>query len=283
MLRIVTDNSIQIHHPYCQAIEDHFMLPMEICLSNSKPHPITHLKIDDFPRSLTPDYTLKIVPPELGDFLNLFQSVPEESNEYLVLSTTSCLPSIYNNALHSSEFLHRQRSIHVVDTLTVHAGLIHILHEASRLSAQGLRLDEIVFRIRELVPHVYCLLCTPNLTYLSNLGIIDPAQASVGDLLEWMPVYSLDAGRLMVMDKFQNSHQVYDYFINFLNEFPSIHQVMIIQNTLLDTPENHLLANHIRFRHPHSRIISLPPSIPFTAMFGPDVFGMIVIENITKR
>jgi hypothetical protein len=59
--------------------------------------------------------------------------------------------------------------------------------------------------------------------------------------------------------------------------------VMIIQNAYQDIPETHLLTDQIRFRHPSSRIVSLPPSIPFSAMFGPDVFGMIVIENITKR
>jgi fatty acid-binding protein DegV len=219
----------------------------------------------------------------MDDFLNLFQSVPEETNEYLILSTSSCLPSIYNNALQSAEYLRRQLSIQVVDTLTVHAGLLHILHEASRLSASGLGLDKIVLRVRELVPHVYCLLCTPNLSYLSNLCIIDPAQAAIGDLFEWMPVYSLDTGRFLFMDKFQNSRQVNDYFINFLSEFPSINQVMIIQNAFRDSPETHLLTDHIHFKHPRSHIIRLPLSIPFTAMFGPDVFGMIVIENITKR
>ena len=219
----------------------------------------------------------------MDDFLNLIQSVPEDSNEYLILSTSACLPSIYKNALHSVEYMHRQSSVQVVDTLTVHGGLIHILHKASQLSAKGLGLDEIVFKVRELVPQVYCLICTPNLTYLSNLGIIDPAQAAIGELYEWMPVYSLDSGRFIIINKFQNSHQVYDYFINFLSEFASIDQVMIIQNTHQNTPESQLFTDHIRFRYPRSRVICLPPSIPVTAMFGPEVFGMIVIENDTKR
>ena len=219
----------------------------------------------------------------MDDFLNLFQSVPEESNEYLILSTSSCLPSIYSNALHSVEYLQRQRTIQIVDTLTVHAGLIYILREASRLSTKGLGLDEIVLIIRELVPRVYCLLCAPNLTYLSNLGIIDSAQAAIGSMFEWMPVYSLDAGRLMFMDKFQTLRNVNDYFINFLSEFPSINQVMIIQNTLQVKHETDQLTDYIRSRHPRSRMLGLPPSIPLAAMFGPDVFGMIVVENNKKR
>jgi DegV family protein with EDD domain len=257
---------------------------MGIDLVNSKPQPISHLTLDDFPRSLSPQYTLKIAPPELDDFLELFRPIPGEQHDYLVLSTPSCLPSIYENALLSAKHLQRQGSIQVIDTLTVHAGVDYLLRKASQLSRKGIKLNDIVADIREEIPHIFCLLCIPNLTYLSNLGIIDPAQAAVGELLGWMPVYVLDAGRLHIMDKFQSTRQVFDCFGNFLAEFPSINQIMLIRK--MDQPDPVEIAQFHDFfytRHPGARLIEMPITIPFSAMFGPDVFGMIVVEHTSQR
>jgi len=277
-IRIVTDNSVQFNQPICHGIDNHVTIPLNISILNSNPHPIIQPGIQDFPKSLIPNYSIKIVPPNTDDFSNAFQSSSLESNDFLVLASSSRLPSIYANAVRTVECLHAQTSIHVLDTLTIHAGLLFLVQEASRLIKNKANLITVEAHIRELIPAIYTLLCIPNLSYLSSLGIIDPAQAIVGEMMELMPVFSMEDGHLAVLNKFHNTRQVIDYFISYISEFTALKRVMIIHNHRLIIPEINQFFEYMKSKYPRAVLSKIPPSVPLTAMLGPEVFGMIAIE-----
>ncbi len=278
-IRILTDNSVQLIHSPCRGYDAHIPLSMKISILNSNPHPIIHPCIQDFPKSLTPNYSIKIVPPSTDDFSNVIQSNPLESNDFLVLSTTSRYPSIYKNAIQTMELFHAQNSIRIIDTFTFQAGVVYLVREAHRLIMNNKDLYSIETRIREIVPHIYTLLCLPNLSYLPCLGILDPAQAIIGEMMELFPIFSLEDGHLFVLDKLHSYKKVIDYFINYVSEFSRLKRVMIIHNQHSLTQEFNTLSEYIRSRFNPTIISESSPSIPLIAMFGPEVFGMIVIEN----
>jgi fatty acid-binding protein DegV len=122
-IRIVTDNSMAFSESGRMAFDNHVTLPMQRSIMNSKPHPIIKPDSVDFPKIPYPDYCIKIVQPKEDDFYKVFQSKFNETNDFLVFSGTSHIPSIYTNANRVVECLHVQNSIHVVDTYTIHAGL----------------------------------------------------------------------------------------------------------------------------------------------------------------
>lgn len=277
-IRIITDNSIQYGQKNINNLDIHVSLPYQISILNSNPQPIANPFLRDFPKSLTPGYSIKIVPPSMDDFLLLFNSDNLEFFDFLVLSSSSCLPSIYNTAIQTMESLRGQSSIHVLDTMTIHAGLLFLLQEAALLVKKNASLFSIEAHIRDLIPHIYTLLCIPNLSYLSSLGIIDPAQAIVGEMLELLPVFSMEEGHLTVLDKFQKPRQVVDYYINYISEFSDLNKVLLIHNYRMFLPDKNKLSDFIKTKYPHTSISLLPPSIPLTAMLGPEVFGMIAIE-----
>ncbi|MGB8252405.1 MAG: DegV family protein [Anaerolineaceae bacterium] len=278
-IRILTDNSVKFNQPICQGIDNHITIPLNISILNSNPHPIIRPGIQDFPKSLIPNYSIKIVPPNTDDFSIAFQSCSLEFNDFLVLASSSRLPSIYTNAVQSVEQLHGHTSIHVLDTLTIHAGLLYLVQEASRLIKNKEDLITVEAHIRKLIPHIYTLLCIPNLSYLSSLGVIDPGQAIVGEMMGLLPVFSMEDGLLSVLDKFHKTSQVIDYFISYLSEFIALKRVMIIHNRLLIIPEINQFFEFMKSKYPCTILSEIPLSVPLTAMLGPEVFGMIAIES----
>ena len=48
--------------------------------------------------------------------------------------------------------------------------------------------------LNRLIPHVYTIYCTQNLTYLSHSGQIDPAQALVGEIMGVTAFFIMERG-----------------------------------------------------------------------------------------
>jgi fatty acid-binding protein DegV len=279
-IRIITDNSVQFNRSNSQDSDGYVTLPFNITILNSNPFPTDQPCFGDFPKSLLPDYSIKIVPPDMDDILNTVQPRTLISDDYLILSGSSCLPSIYPNAVRTVESMHGQTCIHVLDTLTIHAGLHYLVHEAAALAKNKADINVVESHIRGLIPHVYTILCIPNLSYLAALGIIDPAQARVGEMLEFLPVYSMEDGHLIFLDKFHKIQQVIDYFIDYISEFSTLKHISLIQ---VETPislDLVRLFDYLRTKYSYTEISKYPPSIPLTAMFGPEVFGIIAIEHV---
>ena len=56
-----------------------------------------------------------------------------------------------------------------------------------------------------MIPHTYMMVCTPGLSYLYYAGIIDQAQAFVGEMLGLLPIFTLEEGQINAVEKVRST------------------------------------------------------------------------------
>ena len=143
-------------------------------------------------------------------------------------------------------------------------------------NVNGNQIEEI---LREQVPHIYTLLCTPGLSYLHNAGFIDKGQGVVGEMLSLLPIFSLEEGKFTPIDKLKNTHGVIEYFIEYIEEFDDLLQVSFLQSKPPAIQEAKLIKQYIEENYPDTIYTEHPHNNYLASLIGPKGFGLVVIEK----
>ncbi len=133
--------------------------------------------------------------------------------------------------------------------------------------------------LREQIPHIYTLLCTPGLSYLHNAGFVDKGQGVVGEMLSLLPIFSLEDGVFTPIDKLKNIHGVIEYFIEYIEEFEDLYQVSFIQSTPPAIQEAKLVKQYLEENYPDTIYTEHPHNTYLASLIGPKGFGLVVIEK----
>ncbi len=83
-------------------------------------------------------------------------------------------------------------NIIAIDSKSLSIGLGFMVHEAAKMIAEGLKIDEVkekILSIREKIKLFYCL---PVLEYLKKGGRINTVAATIGDIMDIKPIISIN-------------------------------------------------------------------------------------------
>lgn len=204
----------------------------------------------------------------------------QEAEEILIIPSSSKLSDIYAKAqAMARSFLGRCR-IMVVDSMSSSWGLALLVEAAARAADQGRSLDEIVRLVRGMLPHIYLVFLVERLDYLEKGGRIGVAQALLGTMLRIKPLLLMEGGEIIPMEKVRTLAMAVEKLADFVAEFASIQQVVILhsplKNSLDDEIDNlrqmlgEILPNH------HFPIIEYDPLL--ACHLGPEALGVAVYE-----
>jgi DegV family protein with EDD domain len=217
--------------------------------------------------------------PSTGDMLQAFSQDNGRYDEYVVILSSTYLSPAVKSAQDAAVRTGRTSSIQVIDSQTTAAGLGILVQSAAAAAEQNLTALEISRMIRGNLSKVYTVLCLPDLRHLSKLGLIDPLQAQVGEMLDMVPLFTLEKGRLIPVQKVKNPRHLVDLLLEFAFEFDSLHHIAIV----------HALANReAEARSLRERLVStqmdltvsehhLNPAV--TSLLGPQSFLMFAVDQ----
>jgi DegV family protein with EDD domain len=240
---------------------------------------VTKVKIIDLPNKVHHSLPPNLVPPAIDylekEILSLYQSFDDL---FIILVSTE-LHQTYSLTEKITKKLHGRAAIHLIDSQSIAIGEGQIVQRAADLITQDLSGSEIEEQLRELIPHVYTLLCTPNLSYLHKSGFIDFGQATVGEMMSLLPIFTLEEGKLNPLDKVKNYRNVIDYFIEFIDEFDDLENVSFIHPSTQGLVESKLIRQHMEENF--SGVMYSEHSInPFLAsLIGPRGMGIVITEK----
>jgi fatty acid-binding protein DegV len=169
-------------------------------------------------------------------------------------------------------------NFHLIDSQTLSAGQGYLVNKMIEMIERNIPPKKIDALIRQIIPNIYTLLSSANLSFLHASGFLDAGQMIIGDQHGIIPLFSLENGKLNSLEKFKNLHGISEYLIEFLEEFENIKQLIFIHpmNSKLQ------LFNEIKqISHENHEIISYSEfsSNEFLSnLIGPEGFGMILIE-----
>jgi len=142
---------------------------------------------------------VKTSQPSPGDFLKAFKEKLKEFEEIICVTVTSKHSGTFNSALQAREFLPEKEKIHVIDSMNVSGGEGLIILKAVSLIKSGLKISEILEKLKESVLKTNLVFVLENPKWAVASGRIPKV---LGALLERMqnlgfyPVLTIKKGKI---------------------------------------------------------------------------------------
>lgn len=276
---ILTDSSAQFSQP--SFIGKHLIrvIPMDVEYESRIFTEGKDLKLSRLPLSSTRVLHPQILTPGVTHFRELFLSLSQVYDEILVLLMSNQLSPIYDQIVQAVTPIQSHTDIHIINSQTTSVGLGILVQSAAQLMDEGVSVTEIERRLRKQIPHIYTLLCTPGLSYLHYAGILDQAQATVAELLNMFPIFTLEEGRLTPLEKVRSQRSALDFFQEFLDEFDALDQIALLQGTPQLLQESRLLKQYAAETHPSALYSEHTINTILATLTGPRCLGLVVSET----
>jgi len=216
-------------------------------------------------------------PPAM--YTPIYRRILENGDSALVITPSSKVSGTFRSATIAADEFKTDR-IQIIETNTIAGNLGSIVLKAREWAEQGMEMELLCERVRDLAARERTFFLVPTLEYLHKGGRIGGAAKLIGTLLQIVPILTLKDGQVEVYEKVRSMKQA----INVLVEL----NVNICENN----PEAYLtmghcdsqelfdrISNQLRDRLGHAEIPSLsaPPAIIVHA--GP---GLVVTSCFTK-
>jgi DegV family protein with EDD domain len=174
-------------------------------------------------------------------------------------------------------------NIQVIDSQTTAIGLGLMVQGAAESVHRGLPAQDVCNQMRGMLRHIYTIFCLPDLTYLYKSGHIDLAQAIIGDLLGVIPIFVLDNGQLIHIQKIRNPRHLVDILYEFVMEFDHLKFLALLKGETLFEQEIHNLRERINqnLRTPHLDEFLLNPAL--ASLLGPQAIGIISLQKSSQE
>jgi DegV family protein with EDD domain len=267
---ILTDSSVQFTRPNYPGYERVCVIPFALQdgWQDARKSP------------LYSSQTQRLVPPSAQEFIRFYTKLGCKFDTIFVITLSSLFYPVAGLALSAAKQYSNHVRISVVDSQTTGIGLGLLVQAAAAAASAGASPEEIEQRMRAIIPHIYMLLCIPELTYLAHSGLIDYSQALVGEMLKILPIFTIEEGRLTPIEKVRTRRHLFESFLEFINEFDAPAHIALtsgrspnalhsrpvyqyVQETFPDTPfSEHVLTSHL------------------AGLFGPESTGLVIMEKV---
>jgi len=277
---ILTDSAAQFTRPSFQGSKYVKYLNNQIEMEKGHIVDLRQVKITDLPKRVKPSCPPSLIPPTVEDLSSVILSLYQSFDDIFIVLASSGLYPTYSLMEQVVCNLHGRAAIHLIDSQSVAIGEGQIVQYAAKYITENMNPAKIEERLREIVPHIYGLFCTPNLSYLHNAGFIDYSQATVGEMMSILPLFALEEGVLNPMDKVKNYRNVIDSFNEFIDEFDELENVSFIHPAVSGLIEAKLIRQHMEENYPQVSYSEYVINPFLASLVGPRGMGIMITETI---
>jgi DegV family protein with EDD domain len=205
-----------------------------------------------------------------------------EADEILVILSSSELSPAYATAQAAAQtFLGRCR-ITVMDSLSTSWGLGLMVQAAAQAIQDKQPLDEVIRLVRGMLPHIYLVFFVERLDYLERGDRIGVAQALLGTMLRIKPLLLMEGGDILPLEKVRTRALALEKLADFVAEFASIHQVVILRSPLENSMDELIdeMQRLLREILPTQKFTVIDYDPLLACHLGPEALGIIVYEGM---
>jgi len=224
----------------------------------------------------------QLVPPQADQFLECYSRLGHSYESILAINLSSSLSPAVSSAIKAAGQYNNHASIRVVDSQTTAVGLGLLVQEAALAAANGATLEEVERVVRVLVPHVFMLICVPELSYLHESGYLEYSQAFVGEMLGIIPVFNLEEGRLTPLEKVRTQRHLLEAFQEFLGEYEDPQHVAVLRGMSHNPARARQLREFMSENFPGTSFSEHTWGRHLAALFGPQSLGLVIMEKGEK-
>lgn len=279
---IVTDTTAQFSQPTFLGRDQVHLVSFDYSLNHESCDP-TFLKVATLPLSTSSQFEPVLVAPTVEHFRHLFLSLLQSYDAILGIFLSSQLSACFSQAEAAVTSIQGHFQIQLIDSQSTSVGLGLLVQAAAEAAANGAVMAEVERIVRSMIPHLYSVFCTPNLSYLHSAGFLDPAQARVGELMGMLPIFALEEGRLNPLEKVRNRRQTLDFFQEFLDEFDRVQHIAILQSANPNGQDTRIFREHVQTEFSKVPFTEHSINLPLALLFGPSASGFFLLEAVNPR
>jgi fatty acid kinase fatty acid binding subunit len=276
---ILTDTSAQFPTGSFPGVELVNIIPLHISLHDQLYQDGQGLRTQDMPVTAWDGLNPKLIPPSVEEFQRMYTYMGRSYTQVIAVLMSSQLNSACENALLAAANLEGRVDVQVVDSQTAAVGLGLLTQAAASAAQAGEDASQIVRYLRGLTPHVYSMFCLPGLTYLHHAGWLGSAQALVGERLSILPLFIMDGGRLVPVQKARSSRHLVDCLHEFVGEFSNTQQISVVQGVPPFEQEVRALRERFSIDFDSIPVSEHTIGLPMAVLLGPRSLGIFVMEG----
>jgi len=126
--------------------------------------------------------------PPLGDFVEVYDKLSEETDEILVITVSHKFSATYETAQRAAGLMKRKCRVEVIDSLLAIMAQGLVVITAAKLAQAGANFDEVVKLTRSNMGRADVRMAFDTLEYLKRGGRIGRARAFLGSVLKVNPI-----------------------------------------------------------------------------------------------
>jgi DegV family protein with EDD domain len=165
----------------------------------------------------------------------------------------------------------------VIDSLSASRGLGYLALAAAEAARRGATLDDLVKRMRTLIPHVYLTFFVETPEYLHRGGRLGKAQAMLGSMLNIKPLLAIEDGEIVPLEKVRTRQRALEKLCEFTLEFSQVRSITILHSN--DAAEVKELTDKINEHLPTVPIETAIYGPVLASHVGPDAMGVVIFEE----
>jgi fatty acid-binding protein DegV len=123
----------------------------------------------------------------------------------------------------------------------------------------------------------------PDLSHLYRSGLLDPAQAIVGEMLGVIPFFTLENGRLVHTQKIRSPRHLVDIMFEFVAEFENLKYLALLQGITSYEQESRNLRDRISQNVRTTPLCEHSLSLALATILGPHSIGLVAMENLPRE
>jgi DegV family protein with EDD domain len=274
---ILTDSTAQF--PTEKFLGDHLVHTLSFNIIEPAQNLIAVSKNESIQTS-DPGKHVQIAIPSEETIGEIFTSLSDRYDEIIILTVSKQINPLYFALEESIAKFPNPRQFHLIDSQTITIGLGLLVQIAANLAQRGIAAEEIKKNIRNVIPKIYAIFCVKNLSFLYFSGLIDPAQAVIGEMLGITPCLLMENGQFIPTHKAKNFRHVIDLFVEFTSEFDNLRNIALLYGDGYTTQDFQTLRSRINHQFSTTLFSEHPINGAVSAIFGPQTTGLVLMENV---
>lgn len=188
MVRIISDTSTMYSEAEGQALGID-IAPLSVTISGETYRELTDIQTPDFIGLINKGGIPTSSQPSIGDVLDLYEKYPNE--QILDIAMADGLSGTYNSACSAATMVEHPENITVVNTKTLCGPHRYMVENAQKMAEAGASLEEILAWLQVRIDNSWSYLMPNDFDYLRRGGRLSPLVASMGKILNLVPVMTL--------------------------------------------------------------------------------------------
>jgi len=221
----------------------------------------------------------QVTSPSVADYAAIYSKLTRHHDAIISIHASSHLSPSFQNAKAAAAQTPGPCEIVVIDSQTMCAAQGMLVRFTAKSLEKSNSMDELIRLIRGTIERLYSIYYVESIDYLLQNKILSASHGILGAMLSIKPFLTIENGILMPIEKVRTRTQAVERLVEFLVEFETIEDVVILQHKTHMSEQTRMLQDRLALEFPGRYFPYAIYGASLAALIGTDATGLVVLEG----